>query len=154
VQKITSINKKHGPFDLVLCSGDIIPPNLNLSTLPTLPIPLYFIQGKLPVSQSIKELLKQNSIGDYIYLGDCGIYKSAEGLTVGYYGGGVDQVNMEVFNKQVDFLITYEWPLGIQEGGKDIVDSNGNYVDLNTIKGSKIVTEITGLCQPRYFIMF
>lgn len=125
---------------MVLTCGDLISHDFDLLNLPKLPIPLYFIRGKNQIRDDIQEMISGNNgvLGEnIIFLGDSGVYKSATGLLIAYVGGGLSSFNTKVFEKSVDFLVTFDYPFGV-EGSSAV------------LKGSKIISEICSMCQPRY----
>ncbi|KAJ3056074.1 hypothetical protein HK097_008202 [Rhizophlyctis rosea] len=94
--KIAGINKKHGPFDLLLCTGDFFGPTVtdDIQALLTgqikVPISTYIISGKHSLPRSVITVINAQDgqiCENLIYLGKYGRTKTAEGLQIAFLSG-------------------------------------------------------------------
>ncbi|ETN67113.1 CWF19L1 protein [Anopheles darlingi] len=93
--RIESINKKSGPFDLVLCVGDFFGPDTESEILQeykrglkTIPAPVYILG---PSSKELAQHYAETQDGDLCtnlsYLGKRGLYTTTGGLKIAYLSG-------------------------------------------------------------------
>ncbi|KAI9102508.1 hypothetical protein DFS34DRAFT_396038 [Phlyctochytrium arcticum] len=100
--KIASINKKHGPFDLLLCVGDFFGSDDDQSTggndeLEKLmngqikvPLAAYIVGSKSRFPKDISEKIKSNHgeiCQDLAYIGNHGVMTTIDGLRIAFLSG-------------------------------------------------------------------
>jgi hypothetical protein len=154
MSKLKSMHQKH-QFDLILCTGDLIPLDISwiLQQSLAMPIPLYFIQGKYPLDAQIQSMIDSSEglIGpNIIFLGSHGVLQTATGTTIAYMGGtegAYKDLSMTPFDRfsKVDILLTYDWPLGI-DAGSDLYQQK--FKEAST--GNSQISELSSRIQPRY----
>lgn len=129
VKLVNKLDTKNGPFDPIIFIGDLGDgPDPNSSKV------IYYTEGKRPAK--VYESMH--------YLGQIGVMKLANGLTLGFVTGQIDLVSDEIlslkFDKhQLDILITYQWP-------KIISDEQC----LTTV-GSPKLDRVLSMTKPRYW---
>lgn len=104
--------------------------------MPNSDLPTYFVEGKALVKSAPQDSGAQPNLA---FLGPSGVTKLASGVTVGYLTGVPEDVDLSVFSdKQVDILITYQWPAAIASEEK------------LTAVGNAQVDEVVKMTKPRY----
>eukprot|EP00842_Homolaphlyctis_polyrhiza_P002141 jgi/Hompol1/2928/HPOL_001491-RA len=105
VAKITAINSKNGPFDLLICVGDLFSPDQTQqlqelediqSGVIKFPVPTLFSGGRHPLTPKIAEFIdrKEGQLSDSLtYLGHSGILTTADKLKIAFMGGSPKQSN-------------------------------------------------------------
>ncbi|KAJ3112405.1 hypothetical protein HDU96_004584 [Phlyctochytrium bullatum] len=97
--KVSAINKKHGPFDLIICTGDFFgkasPESLEKLTKGEFKVPVstYIIRGASVFPDAIRERLASNDneiCENVFYLGSFGTYATSQGLRIAYLSGIYD----------------------------------------------------------------
>ncbi|KAG8943435.1 hypothetical protein FRC04_002900 [Tulasnella sp. 424] len=101
--KVKTINAKHGPFELLLCTGDFFGPpgaaneseevDALLSGQLEVPIPSYIMQGDFPLPQKVITKLGQNNgqlCPNLFLMGKSNLLVTSQGLRVGIFGGTYD----------------------------------------------------------------
>ncbi|EIW72838.1 hypothetical protein TREMEDRAFT_59006 [Tremella mesenterica DSM 1558] len=98
VDKVTSINSKHGPFDACVIVGDLFKQDSDGSELGSLasvfPVPTYFTIGKYALPQSVKDKIEETGgevVRNLVFLGKSGVLSTAQGLKIAYVGGTYDE---------------------------------------------------------------
>ncbi|KAL0096918.1 hypothetical protein J3Q64DRAFT_1039756 [Phycomyces blakesleeanus] len=104
-KKVSSINNKHGPFDVLLCTGNFFQSENDESELISLmqgnievPITTYFITGDRPLPTSIEKRIKETDgevCTNLFYLGKQGILTTAQGLKIAFMSGSF---NKDIYN--------------------------------------------------------
>ncbi|RUS21953.1 CwfJ C-terminus 1-domain-containing protein-like protein [Endogone sp. FLAS-F59071] len=95
--KVATINSKNGPFDILLCSGDLFGENSDPEVLRDLinnkidiPITTYFITGSCPLPSLISEHIQQSHgevCNNLFHLGKQGVLTTAQGCRIAYLSG-------------------------------------------------------------------
>ncbi|KAK9722796.1 hypothetical protein K7432_002418 [Basidiobolus ranarum] len=93
--KIELINKKNGPFDVLLCGGDFFGSHLEdledlVENRINVPVTTYFISGSNAIPEIIQNKIDQNHgevCSNLFYLGKGGILKTSQGLSIAYLSG-------------------------------------------------------------------
>ncbi|CAG8788633.1 27355_t:CDS:2, partial [Dentiscutata erythropus] len=145
---VTKFNSKWGPFDLLLCVGDLFGENTDeinslLSEEIKVPITTCFMHGKYELPDVVKERVEKNN-GEFCpnlyYLGNQGSMTTAHGVKIAFASGIIDSI---ISNPptQVDILLTYEWP-------KDITLLSSQ--EIRDVSGSKEVAQLATKIKPRY----
>ena len=135
-KRITSVNAKAGPFEMVLCVGDFFGINEEWkesdadlwkeirSGKTKSPVPIYLL-GPLNESQrsNYPDIEGCEMAEDILYLGKAGNLTTSNGLKIAYISPGVDFEtvrNLEVRSRcdesgfhGVDILLSSDWPKGI-----------------------------------------
>ncbi|CAG8635941.1 1896_t:CDS:2, partial [Paraglomus occultum] len=139
---ITKINTKYGPFDMLLCVGDLFGDadenlvNAVLSGSIHIPITTYFMHGKYILPAAIRKRIDENH-------GDHGIVTTASNVTIAFISGMLTSP-APALPTDVDILLTYEWPKDIQRLSSHEIQPN--------IVGSKFVTDLAMYVRPRYHL--
>lgn len=171
LKRVSSIHKKNGPFEMVLCSGDFFIHNTECKSnwktfIKTVKceVPVYILG---PTSKELEQFYAKDKLHDgeemcenILYLGRKGIFKTASGLVVAYISGREkllpggdfnesdinalkDQIRRDDKFQGVDILLTSVWPQGITKYTKtEMVENNPS------ILLSSLCTSI----KPRYHI--
>lgn len=169
-KRVDNINKKSGPFDLLLCVGNFFGIN-NKEFGPykigdkKVPIPTYILGpnkedqlDQYPIDESDYELCT-----NVYYLGKRGIYNDSKGLKIAYISGmgGSEKEEPWTYNKKdvadlcdaalrgnasfrgVDILLSSQWPAGIIESNK---------VNLTVNIQSNYPSYLCMKLKPRYIV--
>ncbi|KAJ6224498.1 hypothetical protein RDWZM_003043 [Blomia tropicalis] len=176
-KRVSDVNKKAGPFDLLLCVGDFFGTDIeayneliNGSTdLPA--IPTYLI-GRVPqhVSKSHPNFDQGFELVDGItFLGRSGILTTSQGLRIAYLSGSYRETmpdgdnNLDHFSRDhyeslltsigssssiIDILLTNEWPNGIFT--HTTIDFNQSIIDQVNRNSSSIISQLCNVSRPRY----
>ncbi|XP_053675582.1 CWF19-like protein 1 homolog [Anopheles nili] len=99
--RIENVNKKSGPFDLVLCVGDFFGSNSEIDVLQeykrnvkTVAAPVYILG---PTAKQLTQYYEETRDGDICtnlsYLGKRGVYTTAGGLKIAYLSGTASSQN-------------------------------------------------------------
>ncbi|KAG9017525.1 hypothetical protein FRB90_000950 [Tulasnella sp. 427] len=101
--KVKTINAKHGPFELLLCTGDFFGPpgaasesdevDALLNGQLEVPIPSYIMQGDFPLPQKVITKVGQNNgqlCPNLFLMGKSNLLVTSQGLRVGIFGGTYD----------------------------------------------------------------
>ncbi|KAG8958921.1 hypothetical protein FRC00_002149 [Tulasnella sp. 408] len=101
--KVKTINAKHGPFELLLCTGDFFGPpgaaneseevDALLNGKLEVPMPSYIMQGDFPLPQKVITKLGQNNgqlCANLFLMGKSNLLVTSQGLRVGIFGGTYD----------------------------------------------------------------
>lgn len=169
IHRISFVNKKCGPFDVLLCVGEFFGPNDEenkkiLSGELQFPIPAYILG---PCCPSTSLYFPDQSIEfspSLTYLGKKGILTTANGLTIGYFSGieaaaDQKQVNAFQFDQEsvddlllpvsansgfigVDILLTSIWPADVWKYSTNQPTEQPN--------GSKLISRLASGLRPRY----
>ncbi|CAG8559295.1 11481_t:CDS:10, partial [Acaulospora morrowiae] len=146
---ITKINTKYGPFDLLLCVGDLFGDNLGeidslISGEVKVPITTYFMYGEHELPDAVKERVESNQgefCSNLYYLGQQGSMTTIHGVKIAFVSG-VMSAMVNDLPSQVDILLTYEWPKSITRLSSTSVPDG--------IEGSGIVASLVTKVKPRY----
>ncbi|XP_047136802.1 CWF19-like protein 1 isoform X1 [Hydra vulgaris] len=166
-KRIASINKKNGPFEMVLCVGNFFSANPQcvenwkqfLLSKTKVEIPVYILGPTLKQHEVFysKEKLKDGEelFENILYLGKKGVFTTASGLTLAYLSG-IEQSNNSLqadvssLNDQlirddkfigVDILITSSWPQGVNKYTKSSLSSGNESPSISFLASS---------LKPRY----
>ncbi|KAL5007162.1 hypothetical protein ScPMuIL_015968, partial [Solemya velum] len=166
--RVTSIQKKSGQFDLLICVGDFFDEEVEEWTA--------YIEGKckVPIPTLILgpnkvEHVKYYGIQDgceltdnVTYLGKKGIFTGNTGLKIAYLSGvespnGVsDDIHfsgsevlsltklLDEDSKGVDILVTSQWPKGVTNYGSTLDDAD------TEVCGSETISQLCLRLHPRY----
>lgn len=163
--RVETINKKNGPFELLLCVGDFFGENNDeliayRNGFKCVPIPTYILG---PNKSSHTDLYSSITNGEICtnltYLGRRGLYTISSGIKIAYVSG-CESNNGEIgFSKEdimsvknscavsktsmgdyrgVDILITSQWPKGVTDDEK--IDQNS----------SLLLSWLSAEIRPRY----
>lgn len=171
-KRVEAVNKKAGPFEMLLCVGSFFGPgNLGWHDYKSgrvkVPLPVYILGPNSEV-----ELLPYPDLEgcelceNVIYLGRQGCFTTNEGLRVAYLSGvqAEDPLTAKPFNytvanvqslesslkwdsaqfQGVDILLTSDWPRGVSNR----TAAKPQWDDLE--KGSALLSRVTLLSRPRY----
>ncbi|KAI8926861.1 CwfJ C-terminus 1-domain-containing protein-like protein, partial [Entophlyctis helioformis] len=152
--KVAAIHAKHGPFDLMLCTGDLFGPDPDqqvadlealLSRSLTPPLPTYFVSGRHPIAPKVAEIIDRSDgqVTDSLtYLGSSGIMTTPEKLRIAFLSGA--------FNKQpagVDILLTVNWPDNITALSPLAA---AKFQGRPPARGIRVVADVDTALAPRY----
>ncbi|CAG8446700.1 12725_t:CDS:10 [Cetraspora pellucida] len=145
---VTKFNNKWGPFDLLLCVGDLFGENTDeinrlLSEEIKIPITTYFMHGKYELPDIVKERVESNNgelCQNLFYLGNQGSITTTHGVKVAFASGVLDS-SIKNHPTNVDLLLTYEWP-------KDITRLSSQ--EVADVSGSIYVAQLVERVKPRY----
>ncbi|KAF0520779.1 nuclear protein [Gigaspora margarita] len=145
---VTKFNDNWGPFDLLLCVGDLFGENTDeieslLKGDIKVPISTCFMHGKYGLPDAVKERAEKNDgviCENLTYLGHLGSFSTLNGVKIAYASGILDSVINDP-PTQVDILLTYEWP-------KDITRLSSQ--EIRDVSGSKEVAQLAARVKPRY----
>ncbi|XP_066249101.1 CWF19-like protein 1 [Euwallacea similis] len=169
-KRVSSINDKSGPFDLLLCVGNFFGIN-NKEFGPyklgekKVPIPTYILGPN--AEHQFKEYPQDEAQFELCthvyYLGKRGIYNDSKGLKIAYLSGlSSDQSSLYSCTEQdvlelcdaalkgnasfrgIDILLTSQWPQKIVHDGKE-VNLTGN-------SQSELVSYLCMKLKPRYVV--
>jgi len=171
-KRVETVNKKAGPFEMLLCVGSFFGPgNLGWTDYKSgrvkVPLPVYIL-GPNTATELIcyPDLAGCELAENIIYLGRQGSFTTREGLKIAYLSGvqAEDILNTKDYNytgtnlnklesnlkwddtryQGVDILLTNDWPKGISN-----FTSCHQCVDDLTL-GSPLVSRLGLLARPRY----
>nr|CAG8437405.1 12305_t:CDS:10 [Entrophospora candida] len=148
---ITKFNAKYGPFDLLLCVGDLFGENTDeidslLDGSIKVPITTYFMYGQHELPKVVKERVENNNgelCQSLFYLGEKGSINTTEGVKIAFVSGPLGSL-ISNLPKEADILLTYEWPKSITRHSPKSVN-----VPLDSC-GSEFVDHIAATVKPRY----
>eukprot|EP00088_Acartia_fossae_P069650 TRINITY_DN9155_c0_g1_i3.p1 TRINITY_DN9155_c0_g1~~TRINITY_DN9155_c0_g1_i3.p1 ORF type:complete len:523 (+),score=146.82 TRINITY_DN9155_c0_g1_i3:40-1608(+) len=171
-KKIDSVNKKAGPFEMVLCVGSFFGVgNLGWQDYKSgrlkVPIPVYILGPNSKDEVGCYPDLNGSEICEnVIYLGKQGSFTTNEGLRIAYMSGvnsedplAAKEYNYSIQNLQslesslrwddsryqgVDILLTSDWSRGIGNRTQPHAQVKDSEV------GSPLVSRLALLCRPRY----
>lgn len=142
ISKINSLNGKSGPFDATLFLGEILldlNKNSSVSDL-QIQLPIYFASGH----SSIISNDKLQSLQNFNYLGDYGVHTLSNGIKLAFVSGeesilndNFDKIKLKLENKEVDLLITSQWPKAIAQEAKLFL-------------GNSKIDQLLKLTRPKY----
>ncbi|KJH41884.1 g-patch domain protein [Dictyocaulus viviparus] len=164
-KKLEAINKKNGPFDLLLCVGeffglDAVENESFLNGKVDFVIPTYVL-GPCSSSTSVfypEDLVEFSS--NVTYLGKRGILNSASGLQIAYLSGiegqssnsfqfnedDIEELLVPVRNQAgflgVDILVTSMWPAEVWKHAHNTPSQN--------VEGSRLISRLAAGLKPRY----
>ncbi|CAG8485377.1 4707_t:CDS:10 [Scutellospora calospora] len=145
---VAKFNEKWGPFDLLLCVGDLFGENTGeinclLSDEIKIPITTCFMHGKYELPDIVKERVENNN-GEFcqnlLYLGNQGSITTTHGIKIAFVSGILNS-SIDKIPTQVDILLTYEWP-------KDITRLSSQ--EIRDVSGSNEVAQLAAKFKPRY----
>ena len=162
-----AVNKKAGPFDLLLCTGtffgsDEVANDGVLSGTNAPPISTYLMGPTSPGDVSIfEEKAEGEELGPNLtYLGPRGVLSAANGLAIAYLGGQESERRSELTfdvdsvqelcipataNLQfqgVDVLLTHSWPASVTKWGPKPQSDPPD--------GSALISQVATILKPRY----
>ncbi|CAG8782463.1 13513_t:CDS:2, partial [Racocetra persica] len=145
---VTKFNNKWGPFDVLLCVGDLFGENADeinrlLSEEIKVPITTYFMHGKHELPNIVKERVENNNgelCQNLFYLGNQGSMTTTHGVKIAFASGILDST-INNPPSDVDILLTYEWP-------KDITRLSSQ--EVTNVSGSTYVAQLVEKVKPRY----
>ncbi|ODQ77869.1 hypothetical protein BABINDRAFT_163244 [Babjeviella inositovora NRRL Y-12698] len=153
--KANGLHAKNGPFDAVFLLGDALScdtPSLGQLNKDVQLVPsVYFTQGLEGMNPGIASTERLADVQPNLtYLGDVGTYKLSSGVTVGFVSGKLlsaahsdravmNKVLDRFQGKQVDILLTYQWPQQMADELK-----------LTLIESNTLLSDIVKLAKPRY----
>ena len=171
--KIDIINKKNGPFEFLLCTGNFfgkknseLEPYKNGTK--TIPVPTFIIGPNN--AEDVKNYPNGNGselCTNLTYFGKHGVYTTSSGLKIAYLSGvereDPNDSSGHLFGEKevisvkdaclkgcpsfrgVDILLTAQWP----EGMTNLVDETPNF----EYKGSKLISWLVTHIKPRYHVV-
>ncbi|KAF9178646.1 hypothetical protein BGZ51_000575 [Haplosporangium sp. Z 767] len=111
--KVGTINNKHGPFDILICTGNFFAKETPMETIDDIledkldfPITTYFMHGDHGVPGIIERtaLRKQGEVcNNLFYLGSHGVMKTAQDVKIASLSGSYDSALYEADQDQEDF---------------------------------------------------
>ncbi|CAM1328174.1 CWF19L1 (predicted) [Pycnogonum litorale] len=169
--RVNSINKRNGPFDLLLCVGDFFG-NDNVDWQKCLdgvikaPLQTYILG---PMSDATV-VLTSNSNGcelceNITYLGKKGLFTGSSGLKIAYFSGResdgtysdetitfstseAQSVIESIANSSnfqgVDILLSSQWPNGVEKYASPLEENDSDNF------GSSVVSYVAKMLKPRY----
>ncbi|EFJ41492.1 hypothetical protein VOLCADRAFT_98560 [Volvox carteri f. nagariensis] len=151
-KKVETANKKNGPFEALLCTGQFFGAGSSaiLTALPASKAPLKYL-GRSGVT-NIKGLNVAFLDGVYnhpVYTGK--VQPSADTASCPYYTPddvALLKAQLQALEGEVDVLLTCEWPRGLTTGIQGPLPEG--YRPGNS--GSNVVSELVALARPRYHI--
>ncbi|XP_052873010.1 CWF19-like protein 1 homolog [Anopheles cruzii] len=165
--RIENVNKKSGPFDLVLCVGDFFGQTNEMDTLQeykrnlkTISAPVYILG---PTNQTLAQYYSETQDGDICtnlsYLGKRGLYTTSGGLKIAYLSGTAssqEDANEWTYSK-ADVMAVRDSCLASKANmgdfrGIDILLTSQWPVGIReeVTDGSKLVSWLTNAIKPRY----
>ncbi|XP_036363456.1 CWF19-like protein 1 isoform X2 [Octopus sinensis] len=164
--RVANIQKKNGPFDLLLCVGDFFGNeneewNRILKGELSVPITVLILGANQDAHCSYYPEKEGSELYENIlYLGKQGVFTTSSGLQIAYlsgrqcdtnYGFTVndvdDLINSVSSSKQfkgVDILITSQWPKGVEKYAGDVEGVNSDQC------GSQLISKLALKLRPRY----
>lgn len=146
-------NGKSGPFDILLLLGDVITSKTSQEDLDWLfnkdnkfLLPTIFSTMTEPLAESVQNLIDSDDIDPNLIYLSSGTYTTASGLTIGCVGHNQEEVAIAKFSKQIDILVTGQWP---QNVGK-FTNAMDSVPELNSIPQSQQLNELVLKSRPRY----
>ncbi|XP_039448083.1 CWF19-like protein 1 homolog [Culex pipiens pallens] len=171
--RIENVNKKTGPFDLVLCVGSFFGPCPELTVLEefkagrkSVAIPVYILG---PVDEASAKNFSTLTEGDICqnlsYLGKRGIFSTSSGLKIAYVSG-LEVEGSSASGKVPDWKFTKEDAVAVRDSCFASKSNMGDYrgVDLlltsqwpahvkeDVRNGSKAVAWLADAVKPRYHV--
>ncbi|XP_054278247.1 CWF19-like protein 1 [Macrosteles quadrilineatus] len=167
--RVEKVNKKNGPFDLLLCVGNFFGPNTseeewNLYKTGKKSVPVYTnILGPNDEEQLrfYPEINGSELAPNISYLGRRGVFSVSEGLKVAYVSGtegdrdaatrftAADVVRVrdscvkgQPSYRGVDVLLTSQWPQGVTQRDEK--------TDIRVPSGSELLSWLAVQIKPRY----
>lgn len=166
LKRVSSVNEKSGPFDYLLCVGDLFGTNdaeWNLVKNGQLQIPITtYVLGPNSDQHSSKYPDKSGCelCPNMSYLGKRGVFTTSDGLRIAYISGSGDGPSDNTFSeadvtcvrdvclrgqanfKGVDILLSSAWPQGISNFHNKAMD--------NVPSGSTLLSWLAAHIKPRY----
>ncbi|KAE9550509.1 hypothetical protein FO519_006283 [Halicephalobus sp. NKZ332] len=167
LKKVSTVNKKSGPFDLLICVGEFFGPDQQLNQKVAsgeinFPIPTYILGPCCPSTSQFFPEENAEFSPNLTYLGRKGILNTASGLTIAYLSGietsgssprpfefsekNIDDLLLPVRSQVgflgVDILLTSVWPA-------DVAKFSPN-TPMREITGSKLLSRLATGLKPRY----
>ncbi|KAL3841854.1 hypothetical protein ACJMK2_019951 [Sinanodonta woodiana] len=170
--RISSIQKKSGAFDLLLCVGDFFGNNCNegwqeyVSGSKKVPIPTLILgPNKLEHFSYYKGSEGSDLCNNVTYLGTQGNFTGSSGLQLAYLSGVespenkidkchfttdavkalIDPIKDDIKFKGVDILITSQWPKDVEKYGNTLEDFD------TSACGSEALAQLALHLRPRYY---
>ncbi|KAG9301010.1 hypothetical protein G9A89_018962 [Geosiphon pyriformis] len=153
---VNKINTKYGPFDFLLCVGDLFDETNEkdltslLANEITVPIESYFMRGKNPLPTKIKELIETKDgevCRNLKYLGEYGSIRTTHGVKIAFAGGSPESSDINI--SSVDILVSHQWPKGITRFSQKNLEKDGSR-RLSYDFGSQCISDIAINTKPRY----
>ncbi|XP_064476195.1 CWF19-like protein 1 [Ornithodoros turicata] len=147
--RVSNVNKKNGPFDMLLCVGDFFGDDLSeweeyKSEIRKVPVQTYILGPKR--ESSVAEFETSDGFDlcpNVMYLGKKGVLTGSSGLKLAYFSGVENpdgQSGAHTFSKTealqfispfidepgfrgVDILLTSQWPKGVTKYGQGVEES-------------------------------
>ncbi|KAK3914063.1 CWF19-like protein 1 [Frankliniella fusca] len=166
IKRVSSVNEKSGPFDYLLCVGDIFGPsdeewNMVKSGKIQVPITTYVL-GPNTEGHTLKypDINGCELCPNLSYLGKRGVFTTSNGLRIAYVSGNTDGSSEFSFSesdvvcvrdvclkgqtnyKGVDVLLTSSWPQDISKFH--------DKADENLPSGSHLLSWLSAHIKPRY----
>ncbi|CAG7832388.1 unnamed protein product, partial [Allacma fusca] len=163
--RVSTVNRKNGPFNLLLCVGDFFPDVYSEDLyIPPAPISTFILGPSKPSQLKYFTTLTGCEISDNItYLGQRGVYNDSHGLKIAYFSGSqsktgektdvefnyedVKNFEVRVLNevgfKGVDIFLTSQWPLGIENKTATLPAEPPQ-------QSSNLISRLASSLKPRY----
>ncbi|KAK8756797.1 hypothetical protein V5799_000502 [Amblyomma americanum] len=159
--RVSTVNKKNGPFEMLLCVGDFFGPDTSRwleYKLSNRKVPLQtYAVGVTPDSFSESDLAD-----NVVHLGSRGMFTGASGLKIAYFCGNeansekplqgefakkhalefLSPVAESTSHKGVDLFITSQWPKNVSR--------YAHTASAEEDKGSDIISLLAYFLRPRY----
>ncbi|KZS05856.1 CWF19 protein 1 [Daphnia magna] len=169
--RVRTINKKSGPFDMLLCVGDFFSSDpaaeaqLESYKLAEkqVPIPTLILgPSKQEHCRYLQDLKGCEVCTNLTYLGDYGVFTGSSGLRMVYVSGkqqlltkpneigftmeAIKSIEVQVGNSStgVDILLTSQWPKGVENLAAPLDCGNSEKF------GSSLISRLTQKIKPRY----
>ncbi|CDK25696.1 unnamed protein product [Kuraishia capsulata CBS 1993] len=139
IKVANTLETKNGPFEAVLCLGDILSDGESTENLSKSVVPFYFTEGY----KDLSSLDNQRETSNLNMLRPMGRVKLSCGLLLGYLAGKAEELTdkevSEYFSDQlIDIFIAFKWPQAI-----------GREQKLSLVGSSKVDIAVK-LSKPKY----
>ncbi|GAB1609733.1 CWF19-like protein 1 [Argonauta hians] len=164
--RVANIQKKNGPFDLLLCTGDFFGKdkeewNKILAGEMTVPITVLILGPNQGCHASYYPEGGGELYENIVYLGKQGVFTTSTGLQIAYLSGIPSSNEIYGFTKNdvndllesvtsskgfkgVDVLITSQWPKGVEKYARDVEGVTSDKC------GSPLISNLALKLRPRY----
>ncbi|ODN06030.1 CWF19-like protein 1 [Orchesella cincta] len=163
--RVTTVNKKNGPFSMLFCVGSFFPPTFQEELdIPPAPVPTYVL-GPVTSQQLayFPDLNGAEIAPNITYLGRQGVYNESSGLKIAYLSGiqqesgktkeehnfnheDVRNLHIRLENESgfrgVDIFLTTQWPAGVQNHAPPPEEEPS--------QASTLLSPLTKRLKPRY----
>ncbi|CAG0916211.1 unnamed protein product [Notodromas monacha] len=157
LKRVNTVNKKAGPFDMLVCVGRFFgsaSPGADLralrSGIHSFPLSTYVLS---PSEEFNSGSSGEEICANLINLGSMGVYKTGGGLKIAYCGRVANESEVKAFigsvletERGIDILLTCHWPENVMEFASDPDKMNR----LDSQLCSRVVSCVARALKPRY----